>query len=159
MTERFRVIDPRGVLFGLEGEARLNVLALVSARFWESTGLGAQRIYRAFEEDVQSGCGGGVNGALLAVARVSEARDVHWMAVRLRHPVAIADGDAVDLVFAIVGPDADPMLPQIMRCFDRVTRDLPALDGLRNARSRNPFCAELAWALERASRPSAIAVR
>ena len=126
MADTFRIIDPKNVLFGIEGAGQQHVLALLSARISQLSGLGTQRVLRGLRGAVAlRGRIVSVNGVALTNAWLPEFGSVVWAAARLVNPVTFDPfRGPVDLVFAVVGPAGGQLEGRrIARCFERLSRD------------------------------------
>ena len=103
-------------------------------------------------EREQLGSTGFGQGVAIPHAKTDGLPRIYGLFVRLSEPVEYKaiDGRPVDLVFLLLSPpDAGAEHLKALASISRVTRDIPTLERLRGARSRDALAAVLMGADER----------
>ena len=127
--------------------------------FQQLANLAAQRlsvpaaaVLASLNEREQLGSTGFGQGVAIPHAKIEGIDKIYGLFARLGEPVEYKaiDGRRVDLIFLLLSPpDAGAEHLKALASISRVTRDIPTLERLRGARSRDALAAVLMGADER----------
>jgi PTS system nitrogen regulatory IIA component len=112
----------------------------------------AAQIQASVVEREQLGSTGFGQGVAIPHGKIESLGRIYGLFARLAEPIdyKAIDGRPVDLVFLLLSPaDAGADHLKALAAISRVTRDVPALEKVRGARSRDALAAVLMGADER----------
>jgi PTS system nitrogen regulatory IIA component len=112
----------------------------------------AAQIQASVVEREQLGSTGFGQGVAIPHGKIESLGRIYGLFARLAEPIdyKAIDGRPVDLVFLLLSPaDAGADHLKALAAISRVTRDIPALEKVRGARSRDALAAVLMGADER----------
>jgi PTS system nitrogen regulatory IIA component len=115
-------------------------------------GVDAAPIQASVSEREQLGSTGFGQGVAIPHGKIESLGRIYALFARLAEPIdyKAIDGRSVDLVFLLLSPtDAGAEHLKALAAISRVTRDIPALEKVRGARSRDALAAVLMGADER----------
>jgi PTS system nitrogen regulatory IIA component len=110
------------------------------------------RIQASVVEREQLGSTGFGQGVAIPHGKIESLDRIYGLFARLAEPIdyKAIDGRPVDLIFLLLSPaDAGADHLKALAAISRVTRDIPALEKVRGARSRDALAAVLMGADER----------
>ena len=127
----------------------LQQLAQLSA---QRLGVEAAAILASISEREQLGSTGFGQGVAIPHGKVESLNRIYCMFVRLAEPIdyKAIDGREVDLIFLLLSPpNAGAEHLKALAAISRVTRNVPTLEKMRGARSRDALAAVLLGTDER----------
>ena len=136
----------------LSGGNKKSLLQQLANLAGQRLGIQPADIFATVTEREQLGSTGFGQGVAIPHGKIEGLGRIYGMFARLSEPVdyKAIDGRPVDLVFLLLSPpDAGAEHLKALAAISRVTRNLPTLEKMRGARSRDALAAVLMGADER----------
>lgn len=145
-------LDFDAITTRLSGGNKKSLLQQLSAMAAQRLEIPAADIQASVSEREQQGSTGFGQGVAIPHGKIESLNRIYCLFARLAEPIdyKAIDGRPVDLVFLLLSPgDAGAEHLKALAAISRVTRDVPALEKMRGARSRDALAAVLLGADER----------
>ena len=136
----------------LPGGNKRSLLQQISNLAANRLGVTVAEIYASVSEREQLGSTGFGQGVAIPHGKIEALGRIYGLFSRLAEPLdyKAIDGRPVDLVFLLLSPaDAGAEHLKALAAISRVTRNVPTLEKMRGARSRDALAAVLLGADER----------
>lgn len=136
----------------LSGGNKKSLLQQMSNLAAQRLGVDAAEIHASVAEREQLGSTGFGQGVAIPHGKIEGLSRIYGLFARLAEPIdyKAIDGRPVDLVFLLLSPvDAGAEHLKALAAISRVTRNVPTLEKMRGARSRDALAAVLIGADER----------
>lgn len=141
------LLVPSVVAFDSSAASQRAAFERAAALLAPATGLAAEDIAQALTERERQGSTGFGNGTAIPHGRLAGLPGIHAAVVRLAQPAEwnAIDGLPVDIVFALVGPDAGSAEHlKVLARVSRALRDAAFVEKLRGAADSDALWAVLA---------------
>jgi nitrogen PTS system EIIA component len=145
-------LDFDAITTRLSGGNKRSLLQQLSTIAANRIGIEAAEIHASVSEREQLGSTGFGQGVAIPHGKVDALGRIYCLFARLAEPVdyKAIDGRPVDLVFLLLSPsNAGAEHLKALAAISRVTRNVPTLEKMRGARSRDALAAVLIGADER----------
>lgn len=145
-------LDFDAITTRLSGGSKKSLLQQLSNMAAQRLEIPSAEIQASVSEREQLGSTGFGQGVAIPHGKIESLSRIYCLFARLAEPIdyKAIDGRPVDLVFLLLSPaDAGAEHLKALAAISRVTRNVPALEKMRGARSRDALAAVLMGADER----------